>query len=86
MVGLEGVCGEAFDAVSAVDESLGAGVDNVCPQPVPLHLEATLVFAVDWLEPAGRHVVFKGGARKVPLAVGALDQPLGAGVQHVILH
>ena len=38
------------------------------------------------LEPAGRHVVFKGGARKVPLAVGALDQPLGAGVQHVVLH
>ena len=69
VVGLQGVGGEAPDAVGAVYQPLGAGVDHVSPQPVPLDLQAALVLAVDRLEPAGGGVVVQGGPGEVLLAV-----------------
>ena len=70
VVGLQGVGGEAPEAVGAVYQPLGAGVDHVSPQPVPLDLQAALVLAVDRLEPAGGGVVVQGGPGEVLLAVG----------------
>ncbi len=83
---MHGVGGEVPGAIGAGDQPLRAGVDLVRFEPVPLDFLAALVLAINGFEPAGGPVVVYHGAGEVLLAVGAGDQPLAAGVEHVILH
>ena len=86
MVGLEGVCAEMPGAVLTRHQSFGAGVDLVGLEPVSLNFLTALVLTMHWLKATLGLVLVQDCSSEVLLAVLAGHQPLGARVQHVVLH
>ena len=58
----------------------------MCLEPVPLYSLPALLLAVDGLEAAPDGVVLDDGPGELLLAVAAGDEPLAAGVEHVVFH
>ena len=84
MMRLQSVSSKFTTAKLARNHSLGARIDFVSFQTVPLDFDAALVIAVHGLKTA--QVVLVQRPCEILSAKRAGDQAFGAGVQHMILH